>query len=474
MDGRGWLGLAQRIARRGKTRKKRCIGNKERRQQQRKVQVQIDEAVAQVVREVMEKALQDEVTALLGRAKGERRDLTDVTVVTARCNKCGTQYRREFYRAGFYGRSLLTSDVWGRIDVPRVSCVCGGMVDFEFVQLVPYGRVWFDIEERARQLAGICVSLRDSVEVLAWRNGQPLSIATVNGMVNTVASLSEGFRSGVVEKCPPVVLLDGIWLKVLEPTGERYVDKKGRNRERYKKRKFPLLVAYGVDPDTGSRWVLDWEKGRDEDKDSWQRLLERLEARGVRAERGLLLFVHDGSAGLESAFQMVDFGPGVERQRCIFHKLRNVAKAVAGEEGMSREEKRKRRGEVLADASQVYVGEDEGEVRRNLAEFKLKWQGREPAAVVTLERDFDMTLSYLGVLKRARAAGKNWRAEDLRTTSALERVQRNFRQKARQVVIFHSEKGIAAAVQLVICHRRLETTSSQSWVQALEEAILAA
>ncbi len=139
VDGRGWLGLAKTITRREKTRKKRGISRKERRQQQRKVQVLIDERIAQVVREVLEKSLQDEVTMLLGRAKGERRDLEDLTLVTAKCNECGTQYRRQFYRAGFYERGILTFEVWGEISVPRISCVCGGMVDFEFTHLVPYG-----------------------------------------------------------------------------------------------------------------------------------------------------------------------------------------------------------------------------------------------------------------------------------------------------------------------------------------------
>jgi hypothetical protein len=468
------LGLAKTITRREKTRKKRRVSRKERRKHQREVQVQIDEAIAKTVREVLERILQDEVTVLLGRAKGVRRDPNDLTLVRAQCNECGTQYRSQFYRAGYYERGILTFEVWSKIDVPRISCVCGGMVDFEFIHLVPYGRTWFDIEERARELAGLCVSLRDSVEVLAWRNQQPLSIATLNGIVNEAASLAVAFRSGEIAKCPPVVMLDGIWLKMLEPTGERYVDKKGRQRERLKKTKFPILVAYGVDPESGRRWVLDWERGREEDKDSWQRLLERLEARGIRAERGLMLFVHDGSAGLESAFEMVHFGQGVHRQRCIFHKLRNVGKAVKGEEGMSREEKRKRRAEVLADASEVYRGESEEEIRRNLAKFKLKWQATESAAVTTLERDFDMTLSYLKVLEIAKAAGKSWRVEDLRATSALERVQRHFRQKVRQVVIFHSEKGIAAGIQLVIYHRGLAENSTEPWVQLLEEALLAA
>jgi transposase-like protein len=269
-------------------------------------------------------------------------------------------------------------------------------------------------------------------------------------------------------------MLDGVWLKVLEPTGEWYIDKKGRRRQRLKARKFPLLVAYGVDPVSGERWLLDWERGRDEDEESWRRLLERLLARGLCAQRGLELFVHDGSAGLEKAFELVHFGKGVEHQRCIFHKLRNVGRDVAGEEGMGRKERQERRAEVLADAAAVYRGEGEAEVRRRLRGFRAKWDEKEPKAVATLERDFERTLAYLKVRERARRRGEEWRIECLRATSALERVQRHFRQKARQVVIFHADKGVKAAIQLVIGHHRLAANSAEPWTRLLEEALLAA
>lgn len=466
--------MGKTLPRRAKTRKRRHIDRKQRREQQQKVQVEIDEAIAKTVVDTIEQALQGEVTQLLGRAKGERRNLEDLTVVEACCNKCHTRYRQQFYRGGYYPRGILTFEVWGEIGVPRISCVCGGMVDFEFVHLVPYGRLWFDVEERARELAGLCVSLRDGVEVLAWRNGQPLSIATVNRLVNKAADLAESFHAGPLERVPAVIMLDGIWLKVLEPTGEWYTDKAGRRRQRMKKRKFPLLVACGVDPVSGERWLLDWERGRDEDEESWRKLLERLLARGVSGERGLELFVHDGSAGLDKAFEMVYFGQGVERQRCIFHKLRNVSRDVAGEEGMSRKEQKERRAEVLGDAKEVYQGEDEGEIKGRLEAFRNKWAQKEPRAVATLERDFDRTLAYLIVLERARRRGEEWKVECLRATSSLERVQRHFRQKARQVSIFHSEKGVDAGIQLVISRRGLVPHSTEPWVQLLEEALLVA
>lgn len=243
------MGLKKTVARRRKTCKRRHIDRKERRERQERLQRQIDGAIAGIVRRVrlrpggqvggrvIEQALQNEVTALLGRAKSERRNLGDMTVVDASCNKCGARRRSVFSRGGFYHRGLLTFEAWTRIDVPRIRCQCGGVVDFEFAELVPHQQVWFDVEQRGLELAGICVSLRDAVRVLAcpprraWRNGQPLSIGTLNRMVNKAANLAEAFRSGELKRVLAVVMLDGVWLATLEPTGEGYVDKLGRHRQ---------------------------------------------------------------------------------------------------------------------------------------------------------------------------------------------------------------------------------------------------
>ncbi len=463
-----------RVLRRPKTAKRRQVDGKRRREVQGETQRLIDAGIIALVVQVIQQALLGEVSRLLGRGKNERRNCHDRTVVEARCNRCGSHYRRDFYRAGFYLRGLLSLSAWGRIRVPRVSCSCGGMVDYEFVHLVPYGRLWFDLEERARELAAMCVSLRDGVRVLSWANGQPLAIATINALVNRASDLATAFHQGMLERVPAVVMLDGVWLKVLEPTGEEYVDRRGRKRQRLEKRKFPLLVAYGVDPVSGERWILDWEKGVEEDLESWRALLMRLQGRGLSERGGLRLFVHDGSLGLERALELVYFGDGVERQRCIFHKLQNVKGDVVGEDGMSRKERSIRRKEVLADAAWVYRGEDETEIRSRLEKFRAKWVDKEPKALLTLERDFERTLVYLKVVEMARRRGQEWHVECLRTTSPLERVQRHFRQKARQATIFHSDKGSDAAIQLVIAHHHLADHSTEFWANLLEEALLAA
>lgn len=467
--------MAQSVKRRAKTRKRHPTARKQRREQQRQLQQQIDALLPDLLRQTLGEALQDEVTTLLGRSKSERRNLEDQTEIDACCNRCGTHRRAKFSRGGFYPRSLLTFVASVSLQVPRLECACGGMVDFCSAYLDPYNRLWPDLEERARELAGLCVSLRDSVAVLSWCNHQPLAISTLNQRVLQAADLADAFHQGGFTRVPTVLMLDGIWLKVLIPTEEEYVDQKGRQRKRTELRKYPILVAYGVDPVSGERWILDWERGEDEDQASWQRLLERLWERGLRAETGLRLIVHDGGAGLIKALEMVDFGPQVGDQRCIFHKLQNVRRDVQGTPEMSRDERRDRRQTLLRDAREVYQGTNEGEIRRRLGEFRAKWAASEPKAVATLERDFDRTLGYLPVWEQAWRDGQEWRRECLRTTSPLERVQRQFRQRARQVMVAHSEKGIAANIELVLFHRHLTlpTPEMLSWTRRLEEALLA-
>lgn len=230
-----------------------------------------------------------------------------------------------------------------------------------------------------------------------------------------------------------------------------------------------------MDPATGERWILDWEAAPAEDEASGRALLERLQARGLSAAAGLTLFVHDGSSGLEAAFGLVDFGLGVLRQRCIFHVLRTVRKATHGERGMSREQRQARRQEVLRAAAAIWEPTDRAAVRRRYEAFCAAWRAREAEAVAALERAFEATLAYLEARARGREWGEEWAVRYLRTTSALERVNRALRQKARQVGTFQAERGLLAAVVLVLVHHGLTSPepAADLWTEVLEAGLLA-
>jgi transposase-like protein len=468
--------MAQRVAQRKRRGKPAAVGAARRRAHQRQVRARLRAEIAGVVRQAVEHALEDEITAVLGRAKYQRRATAPLRAAGAGCSRCRLDWAPRMFRAGSYRRTLVTTEACVALRVPRRGCLCGGTVPLEFATFGRYERSWGDVQERARQLAGLCLALRDIREVLAGESGQWLAPSTLTRWVHGAAELAAMLRGEPFGRVPPVVLLDGVWVKLMVPTGERYRDQAGRERPRVRRGKLPLLVAYGVEPATGERWLLDWEPAPGEDEASWRGFLERLQARGLRAEAGLTLCVHDGSNGLEAAFGLVEFGPGVLRQRCVFHVLRNVRDAVRGAPGMTREQKRARRREVVQAAATIWEPVDRAAVRQRYQAFGARWRAAEPAAVAALERAFEATLAYLAARTRGREWGEEWAVRYLRTTSALERVNRAFRQKARQVGTFQAERGLTAAIVLVLVHRGLAQARPPTglWTEVLEAGLLAA
>lgn len=465
--------MQARVAQRAKRRKPAPLSRAERRAAQAPVRTALRAEIGAVVKATLERALQAEVTALLGREKYQRRARAAWATVRARCSRCGANWARRFWRDGSYRRTLLTVAAAVELRVPRLACRCGGTVPLEFAQFGRYARSWGDLQERGRELAGLCLSLEDSRQVLGWASGQVVAASTLGGWVQHAAGLAEALRVGPLERVPAAVMLDGVWVTLLAPMGPGGIDRGGRRRSRRQRVKVVLLVAYGVDPASGEHWVLDWERAEQEDEASWRRLLERLLARGLRADNGLELFIHDGGGGLEAALDQVHFGPGVLRQRCIFHVLRNLRQTVRGD-GLSRDARRARRRALLQEAAAIWRTTDRAEVFRRRAAFRARWQVDEPAAVATLERAFSGTLAYLDALERGRERGEGWSAQYLRTTSLLERFNRALRQKMRQVGTCKADRGVAACLALVLAHRGRDAPRPPTarWTDRLETSLL--
>lgn len=468
--------MGRRVAGRRGQRKLQQVERAERRAAQAKVETALQVEIAGVVQRVVEQALADEVTALVGRGRYERRQTAPPVRTTAVCSGCQIGWATRLWRAGSYERTLQTIPAAVRVRVPRVSCICGSTVRVEFTTIAPYERSWGDVQAWARELSGLCLSLADIREVVARASGRPLARSTLNGWVHQVADLAEALRRAPVTRVPPVVMLDGVWITQLEPTGEEHQDALGRRRATKRRRKIVLLVAYGVDPTSGEHWVLDWERATAEDEPGWRTLLERLHRRGVRTDTGLTLLVHDGSSGLDAALDTVHLGPGLLRQRCLFHVLRTIRDAVRGDPGMDRTARRARRQAVLQDASAIWATADRAEIQRRRQAFRVTWGDREPDAVAALDRLFPKTLAYLDALAHARERQEVWQPRCLRATSILERLNRSIRQKARQAGAFHSDQGLAAAFALVVIHRRRlpDQPDDAPWTQTLEARLLSA
>lgn len=415
---------------------------------------------------------EEQVEQVLGRKNGERRDRADKTEAEESCSKCGSHLRSRFLRKGHRPRHLQTLVGMLLLWVPRVECECGGEVSITFRRFAPFARRFEDVTETLLLLTGMCLSLRQTKAFFDVQNLR-LSIATIGGQVAAVADLSaQAFAAGL-KAAPPVVLLDGIFAYMAEETGETFTDKRGRTRRRKKVRKKPLLVAWGIWPESGEKVLLGWVVGHEEDRESWLKLLKDLDKRGVCYRNGLRLFIHDGSTGLEAAFEQITFGP-VEHQRCIFHKMRNVIEAVKGEAKATREQKRERRKEVLADLVGIWDGCSEAEARARFERFAAKWQEKEPLAVERLRKGFDATIVYYRVQEQARAEGKEWPVHFLRTTSFEERCNRTIRMRMRASTIFQSEKGVRGAVYLAVgCRGKTKPGQLARWLREIRHGVVA-
>ncbi len=154
---------------------------------------------------------------------------------------------------------------------------------------------------------------------------------------------------------------------------------------------------------------------RNESETEWFGFLNSLYQRGL-AGKGMRLVITDGGKGLLAALDMVY--PGIKRQRCWVHKLRNVAKYIP----------RRYQKECLGEAKGIYGARNYREAVRCYKDWCQKWCGVVPKAVACLERDIEDLLVFFQEDK------KLWRK--LRTTNAIERLFKELRRRTRPMSLF--------------------------------------
>jgi transposase-like protein len=296
-------------------------------------------------------------------------------------------------------------------------------------------------------------------------------LRTLNERVRELARLVPKWRQQELDAVPPVVRVDGLWVTLMFDSKETKRDVSGRLRRVKQGRKAPILVAQGVWPARKRQEVVAWVIGRAEDEDSWEALLTQMVERGIRPERGLRLLVADGAAGLSPARRTVYWE--VPFQRCIFHKLRNIWRAIVLPEHLEGKAARAYKRRFIRSAARIWQADDEKEARRRQRKFCTKWEERQPQAIATVRRHFEDTLTFYRVQAAAAQRGETWPAEQLRTTSLLEREFRAWRRRLANAVLFHSTSGLEAAVHQLLTRRTLSRAHllPGTWQVTLERAL---
>lgn len=330
------------------------------------------------IREALLTLFDEELTQVLGAAKGERA-----------ATRCG-------YRHGGKGRELTTGLGKVHLVLPRGRLFTpdGGQCEWESHLLPRYQRRAKAVDAA---ILGAYLTGANSrrIQRALWPllREAPLSKSAVSRIVGRLKSLFAEWRTrSLAERGGRYLYLDAIALKVR--IARRVVSA-------------PVLVALGVDRQ-GRKAVLDLELCPSEAAAAWGGFVQGLVQRGL--PRPVLLIL-DGSPGLAQAVAAT--WPGVAVQRCTVHKLRNLLRH-APKHALE---------EVKADYHRIVYAASEAEAQTAHQRFVTKWKKLAPKVAASLLEAGEELLTFY------RFPESQWKA--LRTTNAIERLHEEFRRRVK-------------------------------------------
>jgi len=345
-----------------------------------------------LVKTMLQGALEEEMTELLGAAHFRRTEL------------------RRGYRNGFYQRDLATQ--LGIVTAIRVPRARAGPVRRSVFSR--YQRRQQQVNEVIREVFLAGVSTRRVGEALAAILGEPVSAQTVSRVTRSLDQEVARFHASPVTDDVRYLLLDGVYLRVKNPTVQRKL----------------VLCAYGITV-SGERRLLSFQLATAESQAQWEMFLSDLRKRGLHGSN-LKLVITDGCPGLHNALDTVF--PYVSRQHCWAHKLRNVSNQL----------KRSQQEECLADARDIYKAQTRHSAVRAYWAWARRWRREAPKAVACLERDLDTLLNFLDCPPQHHRA--------VRTTNAIERCFREVRRRTRPMTCFNNNASCERIIYAVFSH----------------------
>jgi putative transposase len=365
---------------------------------------------------IIQRAVEDEFDAWLGRARYERRPDYQRGL-----NNYGNGLRGEGngLRNGYRPRRVQTLEGELEVEIPQVREAAEPFVS----KLFPCSTRVLRTEPLRAMVIGAFVrglSMRDIESLLEKAGLGKLSKSTASRICEELRERFEAFkRRDLYDVRLAALFLDATFLPV-RPHGP----KEG------------VLVAWGF-TESGERVLLQVMLGMRESHEDWLELGRDLIARGLGAP---LLVVADGAPGLVKAVEQC--WPASDRQRCAVHRARNLVSKLPEAE---RERIRLAYWQALDDAT------DEGDGKQRLEALvsELKRAGFTSAAKC-LADDLDALVVHLRYPTRHR---RRWRS-----TNLLERSLAEVKRRTKVIGRFPGETScltlVWAVLDLYITHAK--------------------
>jgi transposase-like protein len=385
------------------------------------------------VRTALETALSEELDAALGFAPYARLESGPKPA--------------EQQRSGYFRREVLT--LYGRLADLRVPKLRRGNRQRQWRILTRYQSTLQGVLDRALYAYAMGLSLRDLQELLYVFVGHILSHTAVNRITLAVQDIMTTWRSQPLEATPPVLLVDGVWVKILYPTGQTWTDASGHVRQEVRGEERVILAGLAVWPD-GRHAILHYEVAVAETQDTWAAFLTHLLERGLDPS-GVQLVVSDGTHGLLEA--MAQHLPQTASQRCTEHKARGLERyltyqtlptvdATTGQPLSESQARHQRHAEILHEARDIFQAPTETEARQRLESFETKWTPLEPKAVHNFTWGLKRCFTFYQFPDELHVL--------IRSTNLLERFFREFRTKADEIGAFPNEESGLTIFYLVM------------------------
>ena len=356
---------------------------------------------------IIQRAVEDEFDAWLGRARYERRA----------CDQREERSEESGLRNGFRPRRVQTAEGELAIEIPQVREAAETFAS----KLFPRTPKLLRTEPLKALVIGAFVrglSMRD-VESLCEQAGLgKLSKTTASRMCEELKERFNAFKRRDLYEIRLVALfLDATFIAV-RPNGP----KEG------------VLVAWGFTED-GERVLLAVSLGMRESFEDWQTLGRDLISRGLGAP---MLIVADGAPGLTKAIEQC--WPASDRQRCCVHRARNLYAKLPERE---RERVKHAYWQALDDA----INERDAKQRLQALVDELD-KGGFTAAAKCLADDLDALVVHLRYPPRHR---RRWRS-----TNLLERSLGEVKRRTKVMGRFPGEDScltlVWAVLDLLITH----------------------
>ena len=352
-----------------------------------------------------------------------------------------------FQRSGTYARRVLTS--YGYIPDLRVPKLRGGNRERPWHILTRYQIAMPIVLDQALYLYTLGLSVRDLQEAVYVLFGHVLSRDAINRLTLAAQSPMQRWRERPITDTPPILIVDGVWVQILAPTGQTWIDRSGHERKEMRGVERVVLAVMGVWED-GRHEILHYEATDAESTESWSAVLAALKRRGLDPE-AVRMLVSDGSTGLPAA--LTQELPTAQQQRCVVHKVRTLERAFCyrdpptldptTQEPLTFEAARRlRRQQVSRDAHAIFEAPTRAEAQQRLVQFQATWGTLEPEVVRKLTQDIATSFTFYQFDASIHPL--------VRSTNLLERFFREFRTKADEIGAFPNELTCLTVFHLIV------------------------